>query len=351
MFPMKHMIAALPFLALAAAAQEDVYSTLATGDRVQVTFRSGGSLVGTLVPPPAMGPRNSAPAKPKRAVDVKSPGAPFTVLFFQRKDDPSSAAQGAVLDTWKKDFPEATVRSVSMDDKNALALVKANNVVATPTLVFQDAATGRTQTQVGLQSAERLTAAVARFRAKLDEAKVDYVTEQFLTLDVRLEYPGLNGTMSLSKKDIREVRKLQKLDEATRKRLEEEHRKIKETQDAEEAARRDFESKKSAESVAEIDKADKEAQENALKADEGKALLEKAEKLKAQEELLKQFPTDKWNEDRRKEIINKSASKLPVSAEERAFLEKSNEWAEAVKAEKEKKEKKDKENATQEEKK
>ncbi|HEX7901177.1 MAG TPA: hypothetical protein VF950_25690 [Planctomycetota bacterium] len=344
---MKHMIALLPFLALAASAQEDVYTTLATGDRVQVTFRTGGSLVGTLVPPPAMGPN---PNKPKKLVDLKAAGAPFSVQLFQKRGDPAGEAQAAVLNTWKKDYPEASVTVVLMEAKESVDLIKLNNVVATPTIILRDTASGRSQAQVGLQSAERLTAGLARLRSKLEEEKVDYVKEQFLTLDVRLEYPGLNGTMSLSKKDIKEVRKLQKLDEATRKRLEEEHRKIKEAQSAEEAARRELESKKTDEAKADIEKTEKEEKEKASKADEGKALLEKAEKIKSQEELLKTYPPELWTEERKQTILNKSQAKLPISTEERVFLDKQGEWAEAVKAAKAKKEKEEKEKATQEEK-
>jgi hypothetical protein len=347
---MKHIIAMVPFLAAAVAAQDDVYSTLATGDRVQVTFRSGGSLVGTLVPPPAMGPAASMAAKPKRAVDLKAAGAPFMIQLFKKMGDPSSEAQVAVIETWKKEYPEATVVIVPMEDKASAELIKANNVLATPTIVLRDTGSGRSQAQVGLQSSERLTAAIARLRARLDEEKVDYVKAQSLTLDVRLEYPGLNGTMSLSKKDIREVRKLQKLDEQTRKRLEEEHRKIKEIQSAEEAARRDLESKKSEDSKTDLANAEKAEKDKKDKADEGQALLDKAAKITAQEELLKQFPPDKWSEDRRKEIINKSTTRLPVSPEEKIFLEKAGDWAEAVKADKERRERKEKENAPEEKK-
>jgi hypothetical protein len=293
------------------------------------------------------------PNRPKKLVDVKASGAPFSVHLFQKKGDPSGEAQAAVLNTWKKDYPEASVTVVAMEDKASAELIKLNNVIATPTIVLRDTATGRSQSQVGLQSAERLTAGLARLRAKLEEEKVDFVKEQFLTLDVRLEYPGLNGTMSLSKKDIKEVRKLQKLDEATRKRLEEEHRKIKEFQSAEEAARREAESKKSEEVKADIDKAEKEEKAAAAKADEGKALIEQAEKLKVHEELLKTFPPDVWNEQKKQDILNKSQSRLPVSPEERTFLEKQADIAEAVKADKErkaKKEKEEKEKASQEEK-
>lgn len=339
---MKQIIALVPFLAGLASAQEDGYKGLAVGDRVQVTFRSGGSLVGTLVPSPLMGPLSGGKNRPK-AVNVKASASPFTLFVFHKKDDPASDAQAAVVDSWKRDYPEATVTLVPMGDKASTELIKAHNVVATPTVVFQDTGSGRTQAQVGLQSAERLTAAIGRLRARAEEDKVDFEKEDFLTLDVRLEYPGLNGTMSLSKKDIREVRKLQKLDEATRKRLEEEHRKIKELQSAEEKTRREAEALRSAEAAKDIERTEKEEKEAAAKQDEGKALLDKAEKLKAQEELLKQFPPDQWTEERKQTILNKSQAKLPISPEERAFLDRQADWSEAVKADKAKKEKEAKE--------
>jgi hypothetical protein len=329
-----------------ASPQDDGYKGLAVGDRVQVTFRSGGSLVGTLVPTPIMGPLSGGKNRPK-AVGVKGAASPLTLFLFHKKGDASSEAQAAVVDTWKRDVPEATVTLVEMGDKTSAELIKAHNVVATPTVVFQDTASGRTQAQVGLQSAERLSAAIGRLRARAEEDKIDFEKEDFLTLDVRLEYPGLNGTMSVSKKDIREVRKLQKLDEATRKRLEEEHRKIKEIQAAEEKVRRDGEAARSAEAAKDIERTEKEEKEAAAKQVEGKALLEKAEKLKAQEELLKQFPPDQWNDERKQTILNKSQAKLPISPEERAFLDKQAEWSEAVKADKAKKEKEAKEKGTE----
>jgi hypothetical protein len=334
---MKQIIALLPLLAGIASAQDDVYKSLAVGDRVQVTFRGGGSLIGTLVPPPAVGPLSGRP-KPA-TVDVKSSAAPFTLYVFTRKGDAASEAQVAVVDAWRKNVSEATVTVVAMEEKSSLDLAKSMGVSATPAVVIKDLDTGRTQTHAGLQSAERLSANVARLRSRIEEEKVDYTKEDFLTLDVRLEYPGLNGTMSIAKKDIKEVRKLQRLDEATRRRLEEEHRKIREVQANEEAARRDFEAKRAADAAGDIEKAEKEAKELEGQKNEGQALLEKAEKLKAQEALLKQFPPEQWNEERRKQIATKIAARLPVSPDEQAFMENQADWSEAVKARKEKEQK------------
>lgn len=334
---MKQLIALLSLLAGTLGAQDDVYKTLAVGDRVQVTFRAGGSLIGTLVPPPAIGPLSG---RPKSApVDVKGSGAPFTLYVFTRKGDPASEAQVAVVDAWRKGVPEASVTVVPMEEKGSQEHIKAYQVTATPAVAYKDLDTGRSQSHVGLQSAERLSANLARLRAKIQEEKVDFSREDYLTLDVRLEYPGLNGTMSVAKKDIREVRKLQRLDEATRRRLEDEHKKIREIQTSEEAARREAEAKRAAEAAADIATTEKEAREREEKSNEGKALLEKAEKVKNQEELLKRFPPEQWNEERRQQIATKIQARLPVSTEEKAFMDSQVEWAEAVKARKDKEQK------------
>jgi hypothetical protein len=102
----------LPFLASVASAQDDVWKTLAKGDRVQITFRSGNMLLGNLAPKPG-DPRLQPPA-------------------------------------------------------------------------------------------------------------VDYSTATEITIDLSLEYPGLNGTMSIPRREIKEIRKLQNLDAATMKRIQEE---------------------------------------------------------------------------------------------------------------------------------
>jgi hypothetical protein len=344
---MKHALAILPFLALAAGAQDDIYQTLGVGDRLQVTFRSGGSLIGTLVPPPTAG--TAALMRKRTAVDVQAPATPFGVLLFWRKTDASAGAQQAVLEAWLKQHPEGQLTRFDADDKASPAMLKQYSVAATPSIVLQDAASGVSQTHLGLQSLERLEAGLGRLRSKVADAKVDYSKEAFLTLDVSLEYPGLNGTMSLARKDIRDVRKLQKLDEATRRRLEEEQKKIREGQAADETARREFEARRTADGKKELENAEKAAAEADAKADEAKALEDKAAKIKSGDDLLKQFPPDQWNDERKQVILNKSQAKLPISPEERAFLDKQAEWSEAVKSDKARKEKAEKEKAEKQE--
>ncbi len=353
MLSMKHALAILPFLVLSASAQDDVFQTLAPGDRLHVTFRSGGTLIGTLVPPPPAGAAAST-RKKGPALGVQLPATPFTVLYVAPGADGAAAdAQVAILESWLKLHPEGGLTRISSDRPDAAAVLKAHNILATPAVVLQDQASALSQTFLGLQSAERLESALARLRTKIQEAKVDFSKEEFLTLDVSLEYPGLNGTMSIARKDIKDVRKLQKLDEATRRRLEDEHRKIRESQAADERSRRDAETQKTETAKADIERAEKEEKDAKEKADKAKALEAEAAKLKSHEELLKQFPPDQWNDERKKIILNKTVTMTPVTLEEKAFLEKQAEWAEAVKMQQEKqaKEKLEKEKATQEEKK
>ena len=106
---MKYALLLLPFLASLAPAQDDPWKSLAKGDRVQVMFRSGNTILGNLT---------SKPVDPRVA-----PGP------------------------------------------------------------------------------------------------VDYASASEITIDVSLEYPGLNGTMTIPKKEIREIRKLGSLDAAAMKKI------------------------------------------------------------------------------------------------------------------------------------
>ncbi len=336
---MRYLLAFFLFLGLTSFAQEDPYQSLAPGDRLQVTFRSGGSLIGTLVPPPSAGAA-AVQKKKVRAVDVKAAATPFRIIFIYNREDGATAAQEAILEQWMKGHPEGALSKLVSDDKAAQELAQQHKVAATPAVLFLDNSVAISQVSLGMVSIERLDAGLLRLRTKVEEAKVDYTKEAFLTLDVSLEYPGLNGTLSLARKDIKELRKLQKLDEATRRRLEEERRKISESQAADENARREAELKRTENARLEAERAAKEAEEAALKGEEIKALEAKAAKLKAGAELLKQFPPEKWGDEKIKEIGQKSLNRLPVTPEERQFLEKHKEWLEAVKAkESEKKEK------------
>src|SRR5687767_2004812 len=125
---MKYSLLLLPFLASVATAQDDPWKSLAKGDRIQVTFRSGNTILGNLT------------------------GKPI---------DPRLPAQN-----------------------------------------------------------------------------VDYSTATEITIDVSLEYPGLNGTMTIPKKEIKEVRKLGNLDAASMKKIQEEMARIQKQAAEDEKARK-----------------------------------------------------------------------------------------------------------------
>lgn len=157
-----------------------------------------------------------------------------------------------------------------------------------------------------------------------------------LTLDLSWEYPGLNGTLTIEKKDIRSIEKLQNLDPATLRRLAEEKKKIQEDlarqneERRQEAERREKEARELAERLR------KEEEEKVKSAGQEKELAEKLERVKKFKEILTRFPPSAgWGPERLQEISRKAQLKLPVTLEERAFAENFQLWSEAVAAQKE----------------
>ncbi|HLF94783.1 MAG TPA: hypothetical protein VJB14_15060 [Planctomycetota bacterium] len=224
---MKYTLLILPFLAASAWGQtEDVYKNLALGDRVQVTFRSGGTITGNLA-----------------------------------------------------------------------------------------------RSRVGLKPG-----------VTLDQA-VDYSKEDSVTVDLSWEYPGLEGTMTILKREIREVKKLQTLDKETMERLKKQKAEV----------QKDLE-RQNAQNKADSEKREKDAQEEARKLAEkarrdkeltGKTgdVTEKLEKLKLGFELLKEFPPEAgWSAEKLKEIGGKAQRKQPVTEQENKFLQNYALWAEAKSA-------------------
>ncbi len=80
---MKYTFLVLPLLAAAARAQEDVYKALDVGDRVQIVFRNGNTIIGNLVVPRVAGPKVMA----QKALPPPSGPAtvPFHLLYFHQK--------------------------------------------------------------------------------------------------------------------------------------------------------------------------------------------------------------------------------------------------------------------------
>jgi hypothetical protein len=211
---MKYTMILLPFLASAAAAQDDVWKTLNKGDRIQVTFRSGNMLLGNL---------DNKPTDPRLAPVV-----------------------------------------------------------------------------------------------------TDYSSATEITIDLSLEYPGLNGTMTIPKKEIKEIRKLQNLDPATMKRIQEEMKRIQALAAADEASRKTSEAERDKIKEKERKKADEEAKDKEKDKEAGSKALKDFEDLQKGKELLKRFPPDKWGPQTASQVAEKSLRKQPVTADEVEFLKDEN---------------------------
>ena len=242
---MKYTLLVLPLLASVASAQDDVWKSLAKGDRVQITFRSGNMIMGTL---------DHKPADPR----VK-PGT------------------------------------------------------------------------------------------------IDYSAVNELTLDVSLEYPGLNGTMTIPKKEIKEVRKIQSMDAATMKRVREELARIQQQSAADEAARKAAEGERDKTASKEREKVVKEEEEGKSDKEKGAVLLKEFQDLQKGKELLQRFPPDKFGPQTLKEMADMAVRKQPVPLDYREFADPEVQrlWGMALKAQQEAAaaEKKKEEAASKEEKK
>lgn len=231
---MKYPLAIFPFLAAAAWGQaEDVYKTLAKGDRVQITFRSGGTITGMLVTNPI-----GQPVRP------------------------------------------------AVREENAL------------------------------------------------EEKIDYTKETSLTLDLSWEYPGLTGTMTLFKREIKEVRKLQKLDQETIDRLRKQKSQIQKDLDRQnfqrvtDSKKKDKEARDAVAALADKAKAEKDAAQTAAEDAKNQKLNEEGQKL------LKKFPPDGgWGPDKFKDIGQRTRMKLStITPDETEFMQNYPLWTRAKEA-------------------
>ena len=206
---MKYTLLVLPLLASVASAQDDVWKVLADGDRVQITFRSGNMIMGTLAHKPA---------------------------------DP-----------------------------------------------------------------------------RLKQGATDYSAVSELTVDVSLEYPGLNGTMTIPKKEIKEVRKIQTMDATTMKRVREELQRIQQQAATDEAARKSAEADREKIAAEARKKAEKDEESSKVDKEKGAALLKDFNEMVEGKKLLERFPPEKWK-NALKEIGDKNIRKQPLTPEEREFL-------------------------------
>lgn len=224
---MKYALLILPLLASVATAQDDVWKQLSKGDRVQITFRSGNAISGSLTNKPA---------------------------------DP-----------------------------------------------------------------------------RVQQGALDLSTLSEITLDVSLEYPGLNGTLSIPKQEIKEIRKLQNIDPETEKRIRAEIARIQAQSAEDDKARRalederDAKAKKDREDAAKLDKAAADAK------NKGAGMVKEMEEIEKGLQLLKRFPPDKFGPQTAKEVADKSLLKIPVTPDEREFLDPETQrlWNKALQYQKE----------------
>ena len=323
------MLNTIAFLALLAApAQDDVYKSLAVGDRVEVTFRNGNTLTGSLSAPPS-----AQPAAPKRRPSG-SGGPPFFLYAFLEAEGGDTASQMAALEAWRKRHPQAAVRRVAPGQQQELW--DRLGVKTMPTLVFE-APAGKPLAFHGFHGEDKLDEALGKFRAGSENEAVDFSKEPAITIDLGLEYPGLDGTMSIPKTEIRNLRKLQNLDEATLKRLIEEKKRVKEEMAKEEASRRAEEQGRVSRAEAEAEAARKTQEEKEASSGTIDSLIKKQERLDKGKLLLKKFPPPEWGEHKIAEIAKKGVNKLPVTPAEREFSENIKLWAEALQYEQEQK--------------
>ncbi len=300
------------------AQDEDVYKDLKVGDRVQITFRNGNTITGNLVELPPTPGIDAAPVE-------RPASSPFLLLFFQSKDEPASQTQDMILRRWMERHPEGKVETPVREESKPDPW-EIHGIKSAPSAVFLDRASGRSLKIEGLQTETDLSRELVRFRAVVVKQQVDYTRENALTLDLSWEYPGLNGTMTVLKDQIRGIRKLEALDPKTRERLEEEKKKLAEQLVRDNDDRRAAEEERDKRARDEADARQKEEEKRAGAKDEIARVGKDAENLKKALELYRQFPPPEWGSKRYKEISEKSTRKLPTTLDEREFLSNYETW-------------------------
>jgi hypothetical protein len=156
---------------------------------------------------------------------------------------------------------------------------------------------------------------------RIPEGALDFSQLSEITLDVSLEYPGLNGTLSVPRKEIKEIRKLQNMDKATLERINAEIGRIRQQAAADEAARRASEIDKEAavkKARADLEKLDKNSADLKTK---GAAALKDLEDIQKGLELLKKFPPGQFGPDTAKAVADKALRKQPITPAESEFLD------------------------------
>lgn len=156
--------------------------------------------------------------------------------------------------------------------------------------------------------------------------KIDYTKINELVIDVSWEYPGLNGTITVRKHEIRELRALQKLDPTTQKRLREEKERVMAALAEREANRDEGERKKNEMGL----RARKAARDAAAAAKsvgtESEEIQRQADRLTEGLAIYARFPPPEWGPEKLQVILAKNIRRVPLSLEERQFMEKIQLW-------------------------
>ena len=160
-------------------------------------------------------------------------------------------------------------------------------------------------------------------KARVKPKKLDFTQEKSLTVDISLDYISLDGTVTVPKGDIRSVRILEKLDEATLRRLQAEKEKH---QIEIERLTREHEARIKAQESEEERARQAAAEEEALHGEqltEEEALAKKKEAL----DLYNKFPESAgWGQEKVKEIQNKVLNRQQPTMEEQEFLRSYDLW-------------------------
>lgn len=164
-------------------------------------------------------------------------------------------------------------------------------------------------------------------KVKIDS--LDYTKEKVLTLDISWEYPGLNGTISIPKDQVAVLKKIQKLDDATLRRLAEEKERIKQQLDLDETDRKRAAEAADKAAAAAAKKAASEDKVKSAAGNEASRLIEEAQEMAKGLALLAKFPPPEWGPDRIKAIQKTSVLGIFPTAEETEFMESYEAWLNA----------------------
>jgi len=156
---------------------------------------------------------------------------------------------------------------------------------------------------------------------RLPQGPVDFSAVSEITIDVSLEYPGLNGTMTIPKKEIKEIRKLGNLDAATMKKIQEEMQRIQKQASEDEKARKAAEGDRDKAGKAAREAAEKAEKDSAGDKDKGAALLKDFQDLQKGKELLSRFPPDKYGPQTLKDMADMAVRKQPIPLDWREFAD------------------------------